>query len=398
MIFDLIRKPQAAITESSELYRLLVAGAQTDAGVSVTSDSAMRASAVYACVLVIAETVAQVPLILYQRSDRQKSRAILRRLYTLLHDAPNSFQTSFDWRLTNTAFLCLRGNAYSFISRSASGQILELLPMVPDRVEVKQNKDYSLSYAFTDNDGVRIPLQPNQVFRLTGLSFDGINGISPIEYHRQTIGLGLAADKHSALAFKNGAKMNGILRHPGRFKDADIAKRVRESWDEAFSGGNSFKTPLLEEGMEWQQVSMTNRDAQYIQVRTFQIEEIARLFRCPPHKIGHLERSTNNNIEQQALEFVTDTMMPWFVRWEQAIMRDLIGIDNARSLFAEFLVTGLLRGDSKSRSDYYTSGITNGWLSANEVRALENMNPRDGGDSYLMPLNMTVSTGGNQNG
>lgn len=387
MFLDRIVKPRAAITESSALAGLIY-GSQSNAGVTVTTDSAMRQSAVYACVLVISETVAQLPLLLYMRNGKSKDRAIAHRLYSLLHDAPNDFQTSFEWRQTKTAHLCLRGRAYSYISRSVTGEVLELLPMHPDRVKAKQNKDFSIEYEFTDAEGVMHTLRQDQVFRLTGLSLDGFNGISPIAYHRETVGTAIAADKHTALAFKNGAKMTGVLKNPGHFSSTDVAKRVKESWDEAHSGDNAFKTPLLEDGLEWQQISMNNRDAQYIETRKFQTEDVARIFRVPPHKIGHLEKSTNNNIEHQGLEFVTDTMMPWLRRWEQAIARDLLGRSASRTYFAEFLVDALLRGDAKSRSEFYSSAIQTGWMNRNEVRAKENMNPAEGLDEFLEPMNM----------
>lgn len=390
MIFDKLNFKNA-ITESSEIAKLMLSGSGNDSGSVVTTETAMRVTAVYACINVIAESLAQLPLTLYNRNGRKKEPALSDNLYRLLHDAPNDFQTSFDWRLTKTALLCLKGNAYSFINRSqTSGEILELLPMHPDKVKVTQNKDYSLNYIFTDNEHNRIPLRQDQVFRLTGLSFDGVNGISPIEKHRQTIGIALSADRHSALSLKNGSKMSGVLSHPGHFKDPDVRNRVAESWQDSTSGNNAYKTAVLEDGLTWTPISMTNKDAQYIEARKFQIEDIARIFNVPPHKIGHLEKATNNNIEHQGLEFVVDTMMPWFVRWEQAIARDLLGKKDSARKFAKFNVAGLLRGDSKARAEFYASGIQNLWLNPNEVREHEDMNPREGGDKYINP---NINTG-----
>ena len=393
MILDRLHK-SAAITTSSELAKLSI-GSITGSGAIVTADTSMRLSAVYACVRVLSESVAQLPLILYERSGSNKERAVTQNLYNLLHNAPNSFQTSFEFRETQMAHLCLRGRAYAFINRSVTGRILEILPMHPDQVKATQNKDYSISYVFTDADKNKIPLRQDQVFRLTGLSLDGFNGISPITYQRESLGISLATDSHTARSFKNGAKMTGILKHPSTFKDSTVAKRVSESWDAASNGENAYSTPVLEDGMEWMPVSMTNRDAQYIESRKFNIEDIARIFRVPPHKIGHLERSTNNNIEHQGLEFVTDSMMPWLVRWEQAIARDLLTPSERQRYFAEFLIDGIMRGDSVSRADYFTKMWTLGALSANEIRAKENMNPRTdaGGDEYVKPLNMA----GNEN-
>jgi len=379
----------AAITTSSELSKLIV-NASTNSGSIVTQDTAMRLSAVYSCVRVLSESIAQLPLIYYERAGDRKERATAQKLYTLLHDAPNSFQTSFEFRESQMAHLCLSGNAYAFINRSVTGEILELLPLQPSKVKVKQNKDYSLEYEFTDSDRKVITLRKDQVFRLTGMSFDGINGISPIRYQAESLGISLATDKHTAKSFKNGAKMTGILKHPTTFKDKEVAKRVQESWDNSANGENAYSTPVLEDGMDWIPVTMSNRDAQYIESRKFNVEDIARIFRVPPHKIGHLEKSTNNNIEHQGLEFVTDTMMPWMVRREQSITRDLLTVAERRRYFAEFLVDGIMRGDSAARASYYNSMWTMGAMNPNEIRTKENMNPRDdeGGNEYVKPLNM----------
>lgn len=388
MIFNM-GKPQAQITTSSELARVIGAGSMTDAGVAVNSDSAMRVTAYYSCVLVIAETLAQLPFILYERRGDGKRRATDNNLYSLIHDAPNDFQTSFDWRLTKTMQMLMHGVGYSFINRSSSGRILEFLPLATDRVQAKQNKDFSISYVFTDVDNNKIPLRQDQVFRVLGCSLDGFTPISPLERHRQTIGLASAADKFAALTYKNGAKMSGILHNDGHFSSKEVADRVKESWEESTNGANAHKTALLEDGLKWQQVSMTNRDAQYLESRKFQLEEIARIFRVPPHKIGHLERSTNNNIEHQALEFVTDTMMPWNVRWEQAFARDVLGREQAKRFYAELLVDGLMRGDSAARASFYQSAVGGPWMTINEARKAENRDPVTGGDQLIRPLNVS---------
>lgn len=389
MIFNQILRPQATITDSGELYRQLSAGGFSDAGATVNNKTAMSITAYYACVQVISESLAQLPLILYQRNGDRKDRARANRLYGLLHDMPNDFQTSFEFRQAKTAQVVTRGAAYSFINRSVTGEVLEILPLLPSQIEMTQDKNYKISYIFTDMEGIKIPLRQDQVWRIIGVSLDGVRGLSPLEYHRQTVGISLAADKHTALTFKNGAKMSGILKHPTHFSDANVAKRVAESWDAASNGENMGKTPLLEDGLDWQQVSMTNRDAQYIETRKFQIEDVARIHRVPPHKIGHLEKSTNNNIEHQSLEFVVDTMMPWVRRWEQTITRDLIGRDNMQTFFPEFLLDGLLRGDSAARADFYNKAVGGPWMSANEARSKDNMNPVEGLNEVLKPLNMT---------
>lgn len=388
MIFNMT-KPEARITTSSELAKVIGAGSMTEAGVPINEQSAMRVTAVWSSVMVIAETLAQLPFILYERNGENKQRATNNRLYSLLHDAPNDFQTSFDWRLTKTMQILLRGVGYSFINRASNGQVLELLPMRSDKVVMTQNKDFSLNYVFTDSDGNQIPLRQDQVFRVMGFSMDGITPMSVIEYHRQTIGIASAADRHAAHMFKNGAKMSGVLQNDGHFSSDDVARRVKESWDDSTSGANANKTALLEDGLKWQQVSMSNRDAQYIESRKFQKEDIASIFRVPPHKIGILDRATNNNIEQQGLEFVTDTMMPWNVRWEQALARDVLGRNDAKRFFGELLVDGLMRGDSKARSEFYSKAVGGPWMTINEARKAENRNPLAGGDDLIRPLNVS---------
>lgn len=387
MLFNQINT-RADISSSRELERLIGSGSANNSGEAVNTKNAMRVTAVYSCVMVVAESLAQLPFLLYEKDGDRKNRAVNESLYDLLHDAPNEFQTSFDWRLTKTAHALTHGAGYSFINRSINGQILEFLPIHPDNMEVVLHKNFKIDYIFTDSDGVKITLRPDQVFRVTGFSLDGVHGISPIEYHRQTIGTALAADKHTALTFKNGAKMSGILQNTGHFSSDEVARRVKESWDEANSGTNSHKTALLEDGLEWKQVSMSHRDAQYIESRKFQLEEIARIYRVPLHKIGHLDRATNNNIEHQGLEFVTDTLMPWNCRWEQSVTRDLIPKKDRKRLYAELLVDGLLRGDSKARSEFYGKAVGRPWMTVNEARRAENRNPIDGGDELAKPLNI----------
>lgn len=389
MIFNQLSTPKGAITESSELYKTMLAGGGSDSGMGVSHKSALGVTAYYACVQVISETLAQLPLVLFQRTMDRKDRAYSNRLYGLLHDMPNDFQTSFEFRQTKTAQIVTRGTAYSYINRSVTGDILEILPMLPSQVKMVQDKNYKLSYIFTDAEGSEIPLRQDQVWRIIGMSLDGVTGLSPLEYHRQTVGISLAADKHTALTFKNGAKMTGILKHPTHFSDEAVAKRVAESWDAASNGDNMGKTPLLEDGLDWMQVSMTNRDAQYIETRKFQIEDVARIHRVPPHKIGHLEKSTNNNIEHQSLEFVVDTMMPWVKRWEGTITRDLIGRKNMRTYFAKLILDGLLRGDSQARAEFFSKAVGGPWMSANEAREKDDMNPEKGLNEVLKPLNMT---------
>lgn len=360
------------------------------AGVKVTPDTAMRLSSVYACVRVLAETVSSLPLILYKSTaDGGKERATAHPLYEVLHDIPNDWQTSLEFREMMTAHVSLRGNAYAEILSGRRGAVDRLVPIHPDRVTPKRLSNGRIGYEVRGHDGnLRILLQ-SEMFHLRGLSFDGMKGLSPIEYQRNAVGLSIAAEEFGTKRLENGANPGGILEHPGTIKE-EAAKRLRESWQKAYGGvKNTGKTAILEEGMKWTQVGLTSKDIQFIESRKFQVEEIARIFRIPPHMIGDLTRSTNNNIEHQSIDFVVHTIRPWLERWEQCISRDLLTEkDRKDGYFAEFLVDGLLRGDIASRYDAYAKGRQNGWLSANDIRKLENMNPVEGGDIYLVPLNM----------
>lgn len=357
------------------------------AGQMVTPLTAMQCAAVYACVRVLAESMAQLPLAVYKRrADGGADEAPEHPLYPLLHDAPNGFQTSFEWREMQMGHVALRGNAYCVISRTVKG-VAELLPLHPDRVRVTQLPDWSLRYDVT---GIAEPLRQSDILHLHGLSSTGVYGLSPIAQARETIGLALAAEDHGSRLFANGAEPSGVLSHPGPGKLSDDArKNLKESWQRAHSGPNKHGTALLEEGLTWTKLAVTNKDAQFLETRQYQRAEIASLFRIPPHLIGDLTRATFSNIEQQSLEFVIHTLMPWVKRWEQRLSRQLLSDVDRRTYFVRFKVDGLLRGDIAGRYAAYAIAITNGWLNRNEVRALEGLNRADGLDEYLKPLNMT---------
>lgn len=370
------------------------AGMKSQSGQVVNPETAMRVSAVYACIRVLAETVAQLPLIVYRRlpDGQGKERATDHPLWKLLHDAPNRWQTSFEFREMFMGHLCLRGNAYALKSR-ARGRLRELIPLHPDRVQVKQEDDLRLTFEVSLKDGTVKKYEQKDIFRLNGLSFNGFTGINPIRYAREAIGLSLATEQHGSLLFKNGAQPIGVLTHPQTLTP-EAGKKLKESWQEAHSGDNQFKTALLEEGLAWKPLGMTSEDSQFLETRKFQRNAIASIFRVPPHKIGDLERATFSNIEQQSIEFVTDSLMPYLRRWEQSITRDLVLPVERGEIFVEFLVDGLLRGDSKARGKFYVEMVTNGLLSPNEIREMENRNPYEGGDEFIRQLN-TQTTNGN---
>jgi HK97 family phage portal protein len=347
----------------------------------------MTIAAVFACVRVLSESVAQLPLVLYRRlPEGGKVRAVEHPLYPILHDAPNDFQTSFEWREMKQGHTALRGNSYSFINR-AGGQVRELLPIHPDKVEPKQ-EDWKVTYKVQMGSGNTREFKQGDILHIRGLSSDGVMGLSPVKLFREAMGLALATEKHGAKLFGNGTRLGGILKHPGTLSENGAA-RLKQSWEDAHAGvDNAFKTALLEEGISWEAVGMTSEDAQFLETRKFQKTEIASIFRVPPHLIGDLERSTNNNIEHQGLEFVIYTLTPWLRRWESALGKALLPPEQRGEYFIEFLVDGLLRGDFKTRMEGYASALNNGWLNPNEVREMENRNPIEGGDQYLRPLNL----------
>lgn len=367
-------------------------GPPSASGVSVTPDSAMRCATVFACIRVLAESVAQLPRHVYRKTEDAKQRDDAHPLHWLLNVAPNSWQTSFEFFELGMTHLGLRGNFFAWKNRLSNGKVWELIPLRPDRMQVKQNDNWSLSYTYTPDGKAPWTLTSKYVLHVRGLGCDGVTGMSPVTQAREAVGLALVTEKHGAKLFSNGAHMKGMLKHPGKLSDP-AAKRLRASFEENNSGtDNAFRTALLEEGMDWVSVGMSSDDAQFLETRKYQRGEIASMFRVPPHMIGDLERATFSNIEQQSIEFVTRSLMPWLKRWEQAITRDLITPADQGKVYVEFNADALLRGDTLSRYQAYGQAIKDGWMNRNEVRAKENLNAEDGLDDFLTPLNMAKGT------
>jgi HK97 family phage portal protein len=354
----------------------------------VSPDSALRLAAVYACVRILAETIASLPLVVYQRRpDGGKDRVTDHWLYRLMAKRPNRFQNPFEWREMLQGHLALRGNAYNQIITNPRGEIIELMPIHPDRVKIELLPSGEYRYRISDRSGTEVILPRGEVWHLRGLSSDGLMGMSPIELARENLGTALAAQGYGARFFANDAKpTGGWIEFPGSFKDSEAKKVFRESYQQAQSGSNRGKVLVLENGMKFHEVGVTNKDAQFLELRKFQITDVARLFRVPPHMIADLDRATFSNIEQQSLEFVMHTMTPWAERWEASIQSELLL--ESDDIEIEFDFANLMRGDASSRSSYYQSGIQNGWLTRNEARIAENLNPIDGLDQPLRPLNM----------
>lgn len=383
-------------------YNFFLGG--TASGKYVTERSAMQMTAVYCCVRILSEAVASLPLQFYRYTDDGgKEKAVEHPLYFLLHDEPNPEMTSFIFRETLMTHLLLWGNAYSQIIRNGKGEVVALYPLMPDRMKVDRDEHGRLYYEYTvydtddvdgrkgtDKVGRTVRLQPHDVLHIPGLGFDGLVGYSPIAMAKNAIGLAIATEEYGSKFFANGAAPSGVLEHPGTIKDPS---KVRESWQATFGGsGNANKIAVLEEGMKYTPISISPEQAQFLETRKFQIDEIARIFRVPPHMIGDLEKSSFNNIEQQSLEFVKYTLDPWVSRWEQAMVRALLTPDEKKRYFFKFNVDGLLRGDYQSRMNGYATARQNGWMSANDIRELENLDripAEQGGDLYLINGNMT---------
>ncbi len=367
-------------------------GGVSASGVIVNPQNAMQSAAVYACIKVLAESVGMLPLKIYTKgANGSRAPAENHPLYELLHEQPNEYQTAVEFLEMMVLHLNLRGNAYAYINRTRSGRVVELIPLHPDYVTVLMDNTNTVVYRVGTENGAQRIIDRSELLHVKGLTLNGWLGISPIAYARESIGLALATEKFGGQLFRNGAKMGGVLEHPGKLSDVAY-RRVKESFDQATSGENSHKTALLEEGIKWTNVSMQADDAQFLETRKYQRGEIASVFRVPPHLIMDLERATFSNIEQMSIEFVQYSLMPWLTRIEKAIRRDVFNADDKLNSTIKFDVSALLRGDSTARSAYYTAGINAGWMTRNEARAMEFLNPIDGLDIPLIPLNMADGT------
>lgn len=372
---------------------------RTTSGKPVNERTAMQTTAVYACVRILAEAVASLPLHVYEYQDDGGKKLVHDHpLYYLLHDEPNPEMTSFVFRETLMSHLLIWGNAYAQIIRDGAGRVLGLYPLLPDKMEVQRDDRGNIYYVYSRNSDENpmfkeygnIKLKAEDVLHIPGLGFDGLIGYSPIAMAKNAVGMTLACEEYGASFFANGANPGGVLEHPGVLKDPS---KVRESWNSVYRGvSNAHKIAVLEEGMKYQQIGIPPEEAQFLETRKFQINEIARLYRIPPHMVGDLDKSSFSNIEQQSLEFVKYTLDPWVIRWEQSLQRSLLLPGEKGKYFIKLNVDGLLRGDYQSRMNGYAIGRQNGWLSTNDIREMEDMNPlpeEEGGNLYLVNGAMT---------
>lgn len=383
-------KPKNAVSAAQAFYY-----GSSAAGKSVTPRSALQISTVYACVRVIAETVASLPLHVYQYTENGSEKALEHPLYRILHDEPNTEMTSFVLREAMLTHLLLWGNSYSQIVRSGRGHIIGLYPLLPDQMTVDRDSSGKLTYDYMTRDSKQVRLRPEDVLHIPGLGFDGVMGYSPIALEKNAIGLGIAAEEYGSKFFSNGATPAGVLTHPNTVKNPSA---LRESWNAAYGGSsNSNRVAILEEGLKFERISMPNNEAQFLETRKFQVSEICRIYRVPPHLVGDLEHATFSNIEFQGISFAVHTIRPWLVRIEQSMNRALFpekekaGSPAGGRFYTRFNMDGLMRGAYKERMEGYAIGRQNGWLSTNDIRDLENMNPisdEEGGNAYLCNGNM----------
>lgn len=394
MFFKSRDKPENRTNGSSYSFFL----GTSSAGKRVNERTALQMTAVYSCVRVLSEAIAGLPVHVYKLNNKGgKEKATDHPLYFLLHDEPNPEMTSFAFRETLMTHLLLWGNAYAQVIRNGKGEVIGLYPLMPNRMNVDRDQNGQLYYEYMVSQedaptmkGTTVKLPPSEVLHVPGLGFDGVIGYSPIAMAKNAIGLAIATEEYGSKFFANGAAPSGVLEHPGVLKDP---AKIRDSWTQTFGGSaNSGKIAVLEEGMRYSPISIPPEQAQFLETRKFQIEEIARIFRVPLHMIGSLEHSTFSNIEHQSLDFVKFTLSPWISRWEQSIARTLLRPEEKSEYFVKFNVDGLLRGDYQSRMNGYATARQNGWMSANDIRELENLDripEEEGGDLYLINGNMT---------
>ncbi len=378
------------INSSDPALGRFFSGSSSSTGIPITEQSALTYSAVWAAVSLISSDVGSLPLFLYKRlPNGGKERFTNHKLFGLLHDEPNPEMSSMIFRETMQAHVLTWGNAYAEIVRSGDGRPAALWPIVPDRVTVRRVNG-QIVYFVSRQDGGADPIPAADVLHIAGLGYDGLIGYSVIAKARESIGLGLATERFGGSFFGNGSTFGGVLSHPQNLT-TEVKDAIRESIQKDHGGvGQAHKFIILGGGTTYTKLGIPPNDAQFLETRQFQINEIARWFRVPPHKLADLDRSTNNNIEHQGIEYYTDTLRPWLVRWEQEINRKLISPSERRIQYAEHLIEGVLRGDMASRYAAYAVGRQWGWLCPDDICEMENRNPlpNGAGKLFLVPLNM----------
>lgn len=363
-------------------------GEATSAGNRVTEQSALKYTPFWAATRVISGTIASLPFIVYRRVEGGKKRVDDHPVFNLLHNRPNQYMDALTFLETRQAHVLTYGNGFAEIQRDGGGRPIALWPLLPDKTFRMISEGGIPYYEVRPTVGPTVFLPDYNVLHIKGLGFDGYTGYNVVLYHKEAIGYGAAVKEYGSRFFGNGANPGGILEHPGQLSE-EAANRLKESWNSGGGLSKSHRTEVLEEGMKWTQMGVDPEHAQALEVQKYTVDDCSRIFNIPPHKIGSLERATFSNIEEQNIDFVTQTMLYWFKKWEQECSYKLLMPAEQQSMFCEILADGLLRGNTKARYDAYRTGRTAGFLSVNDIRGKENMNtigPK--GDIYLEPLNM----------
>ncbi len=376
--------------ELSEYFKRFGFGSNSSAGISINPQSALSQTTVFTCINILAQTVGMLPLNVYRSTNedgkRRRDLADDLGIFDLLHLKPNQFQTAFGFKSMMQGHVALTGNAYAFANKLRSGKIAELIPLHPNKVSVEVDENWNKVFKYQNPKGGTDTYTIDQVLHVMGLSSDGFVGMSPIAFARNAIGLGLATELHGSRFFSGGGKPGGVLTHPKELgKEARV--RLADDFDRDNQGEKSGRTLLLEDGLGWTQIGLSNEESQFLETRNFQRAEIASWWRIPPHMVNDLSRTIQANITELSRSFLINTLMPWLVNWEQSIDVTLLA-SIEKNLFSKFTVQAMLRGDAKSRAEFYKAAINDGYMNRNEVRALEEMNPVDGLDEFLTPLNM----------
>lgn len=354
------------------------------AGANVTPETAMKLSAFYSCAIVKAQTMAQLPLCMFKNvNDRGREKAKDNPLYRLLHTRPNRYQTSYQWREMGSLHLDMRGNFYNIKVFDGSGRVTALIPINPDMVEVERLTNTAHRYNVTLEGGGKRRYTMDEIFHVAGPTFDGPEGLSPIEFHRETIGKSIATRDYGSQFYRNGATMPGWIEYPAKLKEED-RRKLGDSWQRAQTGINRFKTPVLDHGMQYHELSIKHTDLQYLESLKDEDIVISQIMRVPPYKIYRMDQAKFSNVEQMEIDFVRNTVIPMVTRWEQSLDSQLLNEAEEMDHFFKFVVNGLLRGDTSTRGEFYATALGSGghepFMTVNEIRELEDRNPIEGGD------------------
>jgi len=398
-IRNLVGRDTSTLSSPKEWLSSMFSSTSTS-GVNVTVDKALQHSVVYSCVNILSESMASLPLSVYEKTTKKEKtytkKSIKHPLHDLLHDEPNDEMTSFTWMQVVMMSLTLRGNHYSQIIRNNAGNVTGIYPLNPEKMQVVRLDSGKIAYIYRHDTLGEQGLDASEVLHFIGMTLDGIVGLSPISYNRNTIGASIAMEEFGATLFKNGATPSGVVSGNGVKSMSDTAfERFRQSFKDNYQGlMNAGKPLILEDGFTFTPITISNRDGQYLESRKFTKAEIAGMYRVPLHMVNELDKATFSNIEHQSMQFVVDAVRPWAVRIEKEIKRKCFSIKEKKTHFIKFNLGALLRGDTKSRYEGYESAITKGcWMTRNEARELEDLNPIDGLDEMIIPLNFAKEDG-----